>query len=150
MKTNRLINALIAVLLMLPLLVTTSCTEEDAPELTHSLDELDGDWTWDFNDDQPPVKVTVYKTSSNEIVIENFHNMDGDRITLTVNGTSLSFSGTLADGALTISEGTGSIINGWEGMTLRYICADYEESIQYDITLTKGYYISKKAKIYDK
>lgn len=146
MKTNRLFNVLAALLLMFPLCMVTSCSEEDAPELTHSVDELSGDWTWDFNDDSAPVKVTVTKISSNEIAIDNFHNMDGDRITMNVSGTSLSFSGSIAGDALTISEGIGTIINGWQGMTLSYLTTDSEgEQERFDITLTKGYNVAKKA-----
>ncbi len=146
MKTNRLLSVLIALLLLVPLSMTTSCSEEDAPELTHSLDELSGSWVWDFNDDTPSFDVTVSKTSSSEIVISNFHNMGGESITVKVSGTSLSFSGELAGGELKITEGTGSIINGWEGMTLSYLGTDGDGEQRYDITLTKGNTVSKKAR----
>ena len=148
MKTNKLILALIVMLLALPLLMVTSCSEEDAPELTHSLDELSGTWIWDFNDDTAPVDVTITKVSSSEFVIDNFHNMGGESITVKVSGTSLSFAGELAGGELKISEGTGSIINGWEGMTLSYIGTDSDGELHYNITLTKGNIVSKKVRIY--
>ncbi|MBQ5512107.1 MAG: hypothetical protein IIT83_00345 [Bacteroidales bacterium] len=146
MKTSKLFRVLIALLLLAPLSLMTSCTEEDAPELSHSLDELSGSWVWDFNDGTSPFDVTVTKNSSSEITIENFHNMGGETITMKVSGTALSFSGELAGGELKITEGTGSIINGWEGMTLSYLGTDGDGEQRYDITLTKGNVVSKKAK----
>ena len=146
MKTNKLINVLVALLLILPLLTVMSCSEEDAPELTHSLDELNDSWAWDFNDGTTPVEVTISKVSDSELLIENFHNMGGETISVKVSGTSLSFAGELAGGELIISNGTGSIINGWQGMTLSYTGTDADGEMQYDVTLTKGYTIAKKAK----
>ncbi|MBQ4408757.1 MAG: hypothetical protein II852_17300 [Bacteroidales bacterium] len=124
MKTNRLLNVLIALLLLVPLSVMTSCSEEDAPELTHSLDELSGTWTWETTDGREELGdaflVTMKKHSSNQIAIVGFHGQEDEEVYVTVSGTSLSFEGEIVDGNIIITGGTGTIINGWESMTISY------------------------------
>ncbi|MCR5453642.1 MAG: hypothetical protein K6F33_01470 [Bacteroidales bacterium] len=153
MKTNRLINKiLVALLLMLPVFATTSCSEEDAPTYSHSLNELvSGDaganweWTTDQGDDvmSPYFGVTITDISDTQFTIDNFCNAGGPMIVY-VSGTQLTFSGELVDGSL-IKAGTGSITNGWQTMQLTFTYENEETSQDCSVTLEHKEVISKKA-----
>ena len=151
MKTNRpLINALFALILMLPLFAMTSCSKEDAPEFSHSTNELvvgnsGATWTWNtVSGDLPDAfEVTIDKLSDTEFAINNFASVDGDRITVKISGTSLTFSGEVASGP-TIKEGTGTIKNGWATMDISFIIDNGEEQISCSATLEHEKMISKK------
>ena len=158
MKTNRLINTLFVLLLMLPVLTVTSCSEEDAPTYAHSSDDLvSGDagpnWTWTTvqGDDifGEYFVVTIDKLSDSQFVINNFGGA-GDAITVTMSGTSLTFSGELANGAK-IEAGTGSITNGWATMELSFTyngedTQDCKATLQHEKALSKKVRIAESAK----
>lgn len=147
MKTRMSINTLFALLLMLPLLALTSCSKEDAPELQHTLNDLSGTWTWETTDGDFPdaFEVTITAESDTKFVVNNFLNVS-DPITVTVSGTSLTFSGELSDGS-TIKSGTGTITNGWETMNISFIYNDGESDQTGGARLDKGRMISKKKTI---
>ena len=153
MKTNRLINALFVLLLMLPLLTVTSCSEEDAPTYAHSSDDLiSGDagpnWTWTTVQGEDLFGeffvVTIDKISDSQFVINNFGGA-GDAITVNMAGTSLTFSGDLVNGAK-IEGGVGSITNGWATMELSFTY-NGEENQDCKVTLQHEKALSKKAQI---
>ena len=150
MKTNRLFNALIVLLMMLPVFAMTSCSEEDAPEFSHNANELVGGnagatWTWNtVSGDLPEAfEVTIDKISDTEFVINNFANVDGDRVTVKMAGTSLTFSGEVASGP-TVKAGIGTIKNGWATMDISFTIDNGEEEINCSATLEHEKMISKK------
>ena len=149
MKTNRLILALFALMLALPLLVMTSCSEEDAPEFSHSLNDLNGSWVWETTsgDFADAFDVTIAVESDTKFVINNFLNLGN--IPVTVSGTSLSFSGEFADGSK-VQAGTGTISNGWETMTISFDYFDGEDTQKGSASLNKGKLPTKKSLVKDK
>ncbi len=147
-KTNILSMGarIVAVLMLLGFAVSMQSCEEDAPEFAHSLGELEGDWQWKTVEGEADYfGVSIKQISDNEFSIVNFLNEGGDEITVNVDGSSLSFEGSLVDGNLIISNGKGTITNGWLTMTLEYDCTSDGESEHFKVQLNKGKVISKKA-----
>lgn len=152
MKTNKLFNALVVLLLALPLFALTSCSEEDAPEFSHSAKELvDGNagstWTWNtVSGDLPDAfEVTIEMNSDTEFTIVNFANVDGDRVKVKMSGTALSFDGDEVTGGI-VKGGAGTIKNGWATMDISY-SIEGEDSESFSATLEHEKMISKKAKV---
>lgn len=150
MKANRLIIKLLVLLLALPIMAVTSCSEEDAPTFSHSAEDLisgnsGANWTWttiqgeDIFGDY--FGITIDKISDSKFIINNFGGA-GDQITVNLSGTSLTFDGELANGAK-IENGTGSITNGWETMQLAFTY-NGEETQDCSVTLQHEQAISKK------
>jgi len=149
MKTNRLLNVLIALLLLVPLSLMTSCTEEDAPEFSHSVNDLVGGsagstWTWNtVSGDLPDAfEITIQNVSDTQFIIDNFAGVGGDKMTVTISGSSLTFSGDVTGGS--VKDGIGTIKNGWATMDISFTIDYGDEPISCSATLEHEKMISKK------
>ena len=125
MKKNRIINTLIVLLMAITATMTTSCTEEDAPEFAHSLGDLEGTWTWETTDGDEftDFEVTISTISDTKIEIGNFGNQD-ESMPVTVSGTTLSFAKELS--TMNITGGTVDVTTTGDGAWFNYkwICYD--------------------------
>ena len=147
MKTNRFLNVLIALLLLVPLSVMTSCTEEDAPEFSHSINDLVGSWKWDTteSEDFTQFNVTISVISDNKISIENFANTsEAIEATVSEDGKSFTFAGELADGNMIITDGKGTIGDSFETMTISFKYDFGEGPLSCTASVQKGIYAKKK------
>ena len=138
---------LIAAAMLLCAAAAMQSCEEDAPTFTHSATELESSWQWNTTEGDAAeyFQVEIRQLSDNEFSIANFHNLDGEEITVSISGTSLSFQGEFYDGAVVISNGKGTITNGWLTMTLEYDCSTDGETEHFKAELNKGTVLSKKA-----
>lgn len=147
MKTNRFLNVLIALLLLVPLSVMTSCTEEDAPEFTHSINDLVGSWKWDTteSEDFTQFNVTISVISDNKISIDNFANTsEAIEATVSEDRKSFTFAGELADGNMIITDGKGTIGDSFETMTIRFDYDLGDGPLSCVASVQKGMYAKKK------
>ncbi len=146
MKKNRIINTLIVLLMAITATMTTSCTEEDAPEFAHSLGDLEGTWTWETTDGDEftDFEVTISTISDTKIEIGNFGNQD-ESMPVTVSGTTLSFAKELS--TMNITGGTGSITNGYATMEIsfQYDTGDGPQTCR--ATLQNTRMVSKKQRV---
>ena len=126
-------------------------TPADDPnsDISHTFGDLEGSWMWETTegDDNLGEKfdISISKKLDTKFVINNFGNFC-ESIVVSVSGTSLSFAGRLCDGDVVIYNGTGSIINDGEEMTISYylyVKSD-EETEHYSAILHKGKLPSKK------
>lgn len=150
MKTSKLFRVLIALLLLAPLSVMTSCSEEDAPEFSHSVNDLVGGsagstWTWNTTagDLAEAFEITIQNVSDTQFIIDNFAGVGGDKMTVTISGSSLTFSGDVTGGS--VKDGTGTITNGWATMDISFTIDNGDELISCSATLEHEKMISKKA-----
>jgi len=124
MKTNRLFYALIALLLMLPVFSMTSCSEEDAPTYTHSVADLNGTWLWETTESEDFSEFYVYisqGSASDEIIISNFGGQSKEEtITAKVSGTTFTFAGVLNGGEMEIKNGIGTIMGGYQSISISF------------------------------
>ena len=148
MKTNRLFNVLIALLLLVPLSVMTSCSEEDAPEFSHSINDLVGSWKWETtaSQDFPDVcNVMISVISDNKISIDNFANTDeAIEATVSEDRKSFTFSGELAGGNMIITNGKGTIGDSFETMTISFEYDLGDGPLSCSASVQKGIYAKKK------
>ena len=152
MKTNKLIGAFIVLIMMIPVLAITSCSE-DAPSYSHSSSDLIGGdngntWTWTTTEGDLPeaFEVTIDVISDDKFAINDFANVGGDRIEVQItdiqaSSAKLAFSGDVTGGVV---EGTGSIINGWATMNISFVIDYGEEKVSCEATLEHTKMISKK------
>ncbi len=147
MKTNRLFNVLIALLLFVPLSVMTSCSEEDAPEFSHSINDLVGSWKWDTteSEDFTQFNVTISVVSDNKISIDNFANTsEAIEATLSEDRKSFTFAGELVDGNMIITNGEGTIGDSFETMTISFEYDLGDGPLSCSASVQKGIYAKKK------
>ena len=147
MKTNRFINVLIALLLLVPLSVMTSCTEEDAPEFSHSINDLVGSWKWDTteSEDFTQFNVTISVISDNKISIDNFANTsEAIEATVSDDRKSFTFAAELVDGNMIITNGKGTIGDSFETMTIRFDYDLGDGPLSCVASVQKGMYAKKK------
>jgi len=147
MKTNRLFNVLIALLLLVPLSVMTSCSEEDAPEFSHSINDLVGSWKWDTteSEDFTQFNVTISVVSDNKISIDNFANTsEAIEATLSEDRKSFTFAGELVDGNMIITNGKGTIGDSFETMTISFEYDLGDGPLSCSASVQKGIYAKKK------
>lgn len=147
MKTNRLLNVLIALLLFVPLSVMTSCSEEDAPEFSHSINDLVGSWKWDTteSEDFTQFNVTISVVSDNKISIDNFANTsEAIEATLSEDRKSFTFAGELVDGNMIITNGKGTIGDSFETMTISFEYDLGDGPLSCSASVQKGIYAKKK------
>lgn len=112
----------------------------DAPQQTHSIQELNSKWVWETTEGDAATnfEVKIEQQSDTEIRIINFMNIDGESITATVEDDLIKFSGELAGGNLLIQNGKGTITNGWINIQLSYNTFDGDTSEQFKVMLSKG------------
>lgn len=147
MKTNRIFNVLIALLLLVPLSVMTSCSEEDAPEFSHSINDLVGSWKWDTteSEDFTQFNVTISVVSDNKISIDNFANTsEAIEATLSEDRKSFTFAGELVDGNMIITNGKGTIGDSFETMTISFEYDLGDGPLSCSASVQKGIYAKKK------
>ena len=147
MKTNKLFNVLIALLLLVPLSVMTSCSEEDAPEFSHSINDLVGSWKWDTteSEDFTQFNVTISVVSDNKISIDNFANTsEAIEATLSEDRKSFTFAGELVDGNMIITNGKGTIGDSFETMTISFEYDLGDGPLSCSASVQKGIYAKKK------
>lgn len=147
MKTNRLFYVLIALLLLVPLSVMTSCSEEDAPEFSHSINDLVGSWKWDTteSEDFTQFNVTISVVSDNKISIDNFANTsEAIEATLSEDRKSFTFAGELVDGNMIITNGKGTIGDSFETMTISFEYDLGDGPLSCSASVQKGIYAKKK------
>ncbi len=137
-------------LLILAGTITLHSCEDDAPEFSHSAQELADSWVCTVleGDAADGYQMEILTLGDNEISIKNFHNLDGEEITVKISGTSLSFSGELMDGNVIIENGSGNISNGWLTMTLTYDITADGETEHMKVQLDKRKALSKKTAVY--
>ncbi|MCQ2250525.1 MAG: hypothetical protein MJZ66_05395 [Bacteroidales bacterium] len=138
---------IVSILMILGFALAMQSCEEDAPEFAHSLGELEGDWQWNTEEGDAAeyFGVSIRQISESEISIVNFHNTAGDELSASVSGSQLSFEGELVDGNIVISNGKGTITNGWLTITLEYDCTSDGETEHTKVQLNKGKVLSKSA-----
>lgn len=151
MKTSKLFRVLIALLLLAPLSLMTSCTEEDAPEFSHSINDLVGNWKWDTteSEDFPECfNVMISVISDNKISIDNFANTDEaiEATVLSEDRKSFTFSGELAGGNMIITNGKGTIGDSFETMTISFEYDLGDGPLSCSASVQKGIYAKKKKK----
>jgi len=147
MKTNRIFNVLIALMLLVPLSVMTSCSEEDAPEFSHSINDLVGSWKWDTteSEDFTQFNVTISVVSDNKISIDNFANTsEAIEATLSEDRKSFTFAGELVDGNMIITNGKGTIGDSFETMTISFEYDLGDGPLSCSASVQKGIYAKKK------
>ena len=147
MKTSKLFNVLIALLLLAPLSLMTSCTEEDAPEFSHSINDLVGNWKWDTteSEDFSEFNVMISVISDNKISIDNFANTDeAIEATVSEDRKSFTFSGELAGGNMIITNGKGTIGDSFETMTIKFDYDLGDGPLSCVASVQKGQYAKKK------
>ncbi|MCQ2250526.1 MAG: hypothetical protein MJZ66_05400 [Bacteroidales bacterium] len=117
-----------------------SAFQQDAPQQSHSLQELATKWMWETvdGDAASDFAISIEQVSDNEIEIVNFLNIDGERITAQVNDNQLTFQGEMAGGNLLIQNGSGNITNGWINIVLEYDAYDGESTEHHKVMLSKG------------
>lgn len=114
---------------------------QDSPQTIHSVQELSSGWVWTTTDGDAAsdFQISIEQVSDNEIVIINFHNLDGERITATIDGEDISFGGPLMDGSLEVRGGHGTITNGWLTINLEYELYDGTDTERFAAKLEKGH-----------
>jgi hypothetical protein len=138
---------LIALLLLVPLSVMTSCSEEDAPEFSHSINDLVGSWKWDTteSEDFTQFNVTISVVSDNKISIDNFANTsEAIEATLSEDRKSFTFAGELVDGNMIITNGKGTIGDSFETMTISFEYDLGDGPLSCSASVQKGIYAKKK------
>lgn len=136
---------MMAALLLTGMAAMQSC-EEDAPAYSHSVSELATSWVWNTQegDAADDFQVEIEQVSDNEFYIVNFHNLDGEKMLVTISGSKLSFAGEMVDGNVMVENGTGNIGNGWLSMKLEYDIVT-DETEHFVVALSQGKAQSKKA-----
>ena len=143
MKT--LFRNIVAAIMLMSLTATFTACEEDSPENIHSVDELNGKWSWITDTgDAGDCDVNI-STINNMIVIQNFQNQgSSETITAEVKGDAFNFEGSLANGTYIITEGRGSILSNWTVMKLSYTISDGNTTEKITATLTQSPLAAKK------
>ena len=100
-------------------------------------------WETIESEDFYECEVYIKKVSDTEFNILNFVGLE-DTIRVSVSGTSLSFSGTVADGNLVITNGTGTIANGFKTINISFEYNAGDGQMSASATLYKGSMIAKK------
>ncbi len=115
-------------------------------DYAHNISDLEGTWVWETIESEDfcyECEVYIKKVSDTEFNILNFVGLE-DTIRVSVSGTSLSFSGTVADGNLVITNGTGTIANGFKTINISFEYNAGDGQMSASATLYKGSMIAKK------